>query len=70
MTPVSREKIIAKMMPTAATDVTVGSKIPSRQNVRMRRLRSSRAASPRASMICGTVARTNIPRVLTSALRK
>ena len=58
------------MMPTAATEVTFGSRIPIRHKVAPRSRELSICASTMASTSCGTVARTNIAKVLSIAFQK
>ena len=70
-TPKSRWNSIAKTMPTAATEVTFGTKMAIRKNVRPRsRVRLSRLARNSARISCGTVATRNMPSVLTVAFQK
>ena len=68
--PKSRLNIIVKMIPTAATEVTFGSRIPIRHQVAPRSRELSIWASTMARTSCGTVATTNIPKVLSIAFQK
>ena len=62
--PASRSKIWLNTMPTAATEVTIGSSTPIRRNVRPRSFWLSRLARTSANSSCGTVASTSMPTVL------
>ena len=70
ITPKSRWNSVPKTMPTAATEVTFGTRIDIRKNVRQRSPRLSMFARTSASMSCGIVARRNMPTVLKTAFQK
>ena len=58
------------MRATATSEVTCGSKIPMRKNVRAWSLVFRRCAITSASRSCGMVERTQIPNVFSTAFQK
>ena len=59
-----------KISATATSEVTCGSRMPIRKNVRPRSFVFRRCASPSASRSCGTVESTQIASVFSTAFQK
>jgi hypothetical protein len=70
ISPKSFENSCVKINATATSDVTCGSTMHMRKNVRARSFVFSKCARPSASRSCGTVEMTQIPSVFSTAFQK